>query len=150
MHLPYSIRMKNSLRFSALSIFLCALTALTFAQQPIAPGAKVYIEPMNGFETYLAAAFQKKKVPITIVADASASDYIITGNAEHQKPGWAKIAFTGQIHSDEQASISVVNAQTKEVVFAYAVNKKNTIHGEQTSAEACAKHFKENIEKGVH
>jgi hypothetical protein len=37
--------------------------------------------------------------------------------------------------------------QTGAIVFAYAVNKKNTMHGHQTTAEACAKHLKEQIEK---
>lgn len=117
------------------------------AQTQIVAGSKVYIEPMNGFETYLTAAFQKKKVPLVVVADKDMADYIITGNAEHQKAGWAKIVFTGNIHSDEQASISMISAKTQEVVFAYAVNKKNTMHGMQTSAEACAKHLKSSIEK---
>ena len=93
------------------------------------------------------AAFQKKKVPLVVVADKSMADYVITGNAEHQKAGWAKIVFMGNIHSDEQASISMFDAKTQEVVFAYAVNKKNTMHGMQTSAEACAKHLKEKIEQ---
>jgi hypothetical protein len=128
--------------------FLLTASGLAAAQQAIAPGSKVYISPMNGYESYLAAAFEKKKVPVTLVADASVADYVVTGSSEHQKPGWAKIAFTGQIHSDEEASISIVSTKTKEVVFAYAVNKKNTLHGEQTSAEACAKHLLERIEKG--
>lgn len=127
---------------------LLGSTALAVSEQQIAPGSKVYIEPMNGFETYLTAAFQKKKVPLVVIADKDMADYIITGNAEHQKAGWAKIIFAGNIHSDEQASVSMISTKTKEVVFAYAVNKKNTLHGMQTSAEACAKHLKSAIEKG--
>lgn len=110
-------------------------------------GSKVFIEPMDGFETYLAAAFEKKKVPLVMVSDKDKADYIITGNAEHKPAGWAKVIFMGNIHSDEQASVSMVNTKTTEVVFAYAVNKKNTLHGMQTSAEACAKHLKERIEE---
>jgi hypothetical protein len=53
----------------------------------------------------------------------------------------------GSWHSDEQASISVTGVQSGEIVFAYSVNKKNSAHGKQSSAEACAKHFKEAIEK---
>lgn len=137
--------MKRTALLIASSVLLAAVAA--FAQSPIVSGSKVYIEPMNGFENYLTAAFQKKKVPLVVVADKSMADYIVTGNAEHQKAGWAKIVFTGNIHSDEQASISMVSAKTEEVVFAYAVNKKNTMHGMQTSAEACAKHLKSAIEK---
>jgi hypothetical protein len=141
--------MKQTLCATLFTIALClGASGVAVGQQQIAAGSKVYIEPMNGFETYMAAAIQKKKVPLTVVSDESVADYVMTGNAEHQKAGWAKVAFTGNIHSDEQASVSMVSTKTKELVFAYAVNKKNTLHGEQTSAEACAKHLKEKIEKG--
>jgi hypothetical protein len=144
--------MKHTLTATLFTIATIALclggSGAAVAQQPIAAGSKVYIEPMNGFETYMAAAIEKKKVPLIVVSDENGADYVITGNAEHQKAGWAKVAFTGNIHSDEQASVSMVSTKTKELVFAYSVNKKNTLHGEQTSAEACAKHLKEKIEKG--
>ena len=141
--------MKQTLCATLFTIALClGASGVAVGQQQIAAGSKVYIEPMNGFETYMAAAIQKKKVPLTVVSDESVADYVMTGNAEHQKAGWAKVAFTGNIHSDEQASVSMVSTKTKELVFAYAVNKKNPLHGEQTSAEACAKHLKEKIEKG--
>jgi proline dehydrogenase len=53
----------------------------------------------------------------------------------------------GSWHSDEQASITVTSVGSGEVVYAYSANKKNSAHGRQTTAEACAKHFKEAIEK---
>jgi hypothetical protein len=106
-------------------------------------GSKIYIEATDGFDTYLTAALQKKKVPVTVVTDKRQADHELTGVSDHQKPGWAKIAFTGSIHSDEQASVKLINLKTSEVVFAYAVNKKNSLHGRQTAAEACAKHMKE-------
>jgi hypothetical protein len=122
---------------------MLAIVGSALAQKPtnLPPGSKVYLEPMDGFETYLAAALQKKKVPVKMVGDKDSADFVITGTAEHIKAGWAKIVFSGNIHSDEQASISVMSVKTSEVVFAYAVNKKNTLHGMQTSAEACAKHL---------
>src|ERR1700682_657006 len=107
----------------------------------------VFISPMNGFESYLAAALQKKKVPLTIVADQAHAAYIITGTSDDKKPGWAKMIVFGQIHSDNAASIQMIDQKTTAVVFAYAVNKKNTLHGDQTTAEACAKHLKEKLEK---
>jgi hypothetical protein len=141
--------MKRILCATLFTIALClGISGVAVGQQRIPAGSKVYIEPMNGFETYMAAAIEKKKVPLIVVSDESVADYVMSGNAEHQKAGWAKVAFTGNIQSDEQASISMVGTKTKELVFAYAVNKKNTLHGEQTSAEACAKHLKEKIEKG--
>jgi hypothetical protein len=107
----------------------------------------VFISPMNGFENYLAAAFEKKNVPLTIVADQAHAAYVITGTSDDKKAGWAKMVMFGQIHSDNAASIQVIDQKTSAIVFAYAVNKKNTWHGDQTTAEACAKHLKEKLEK---
>jgi hypothetical protein len=90
----------------------------------IPPGSKVFIEPLNGFEIYLSAAFQKKKVPLSIINDKEAADFTITGASDTKKAGWAKIVFMGNLHSDEEASITMVNNRTGAVAFAYAVNKK--------------------------
>jgi hypothetical protein len=101
---------------------------------------------MEGFESYLAAAFQKKKVQLVPVADKDKADYVITGTSEDKKAGWAKMVVFGNIHSDAAASISMVDKKSGAIVFAYAVNKKNTLHGQQTTAEACAKHLQERID----
>ena len=113
--------------------------------KPVA-GSKVYIEKMDGFENYLAAAFAKKKVQLIVVMDKDQADYIITGTSEDKKAGWAKIVFMGDIHSDANASITMTDKKSSAVLFAYAVNKKNTLHGAQTTAEACAKHLQGHIE----
>ena len=116
------------------------------ANLTIPTNSTVFIEPMNGFETYLAAALRKKKVPLVVINNKEKADFVITGASDTKKAGWAKIVFMGNLHSDEEASVAMVNNKTGTVVFAYAVNKKNTLHGQQTSAEACAKHLKGRIE----
>jgi co-chaperonin GroES (HSP10) len=108
-------------------------------------GSRIYIEAGDGFDTYLTAALQKKKVPVVVVVDKDKAEYELSGVSDHQKAGWAKVVFMGQIHSDEQASVKLVNIKTGEVVFAYAGNKKNSMHGRQTAAEACAKHMMEAV-----
>jgi hypothetical protein len=95
----------------------------------------------------LAAALEKKHVPVTVVTTKETAEYELSGVSDHQKPGWAKVALMGQIHSDDQPSVELVNLKSGEVVFAYAVNKKNTLHGRQTTAEACTKHLKEALAK---
>jgi hypothetical protein len=123
------------------------ITAPVPANTHLVPGTTVYIEPMEGFENYLAAALRKKNVPLVPVANREQATYILKGTSEEKKPGWAKIAFTGQIHSDNEASVQVIDRASGVILFAYAVDKKNTLHGQQTTAEACAKHLKEQIEK---
>lgn len=116
----------------------------------ITPGAKVFVSPMDdGFDNYITAALRDKKVPLTIVISKEAADYILTGTSNTQKAGWAKIAFAGNLHSAEEASISLADVKSSEVVFAYNVNKGSSYHGKQSTAEACAKHLKEAIEKGT-
>jgi hypothetical protein len=112
------------------------------------PGAKVFFNAMpDDFHSYLKAAFTKKNVPLVVVNTKDEAEFEIKGSSDTQKAGAAKKIFMGSWHSDEQASISVANLQSGEVVFAYSANKKNSAHGKQTSAEACAKHLKEALEK---
>src|ERR1700730_1934560 len=80
-------------KLSAILILILCIVGAAYAQhEPNLPaGSKVFIEPMNGFENYLAAAIQKKKGPVTVVADRNVADFVITGSAQHEKAGWAKV-----------------------------------------------------------
>jgi hypothetical protein len=128
---------------------LVAATMTCFGDEPrtVPSGSKVFVQAADGFDTYLAAALRKKHVAIMVVADKEKADYVLEGVSDHQKAGWAKTVFMGQIHSDEQAGIRLINIKSGEVAFAYAVNKKNSLHGRQTAAEACAKHLKDVVMK---
>jgi hypothetical protein len=112
------------------------------------PGAKVFLNTMpDDFHSYLKAAFSKKKVPLVVVDTKDEAEFEIKGTSETQKAGAAKKIFMGSWHSDEQASISVSSLRSGEIAFAYSANKKNSAHGKQTSAGACAKHLKQALEK---
>ena len=113
----------------------------------IPPGSKVFITPIEGgFDTYLSAAMVKKEVPLTVVTIKEKADFEITGIAESEKAGWAKMMFFGSGQSNEQASIKVVNLKTGVVAFAYAANKGSATRGKQSAAESCAKHLKARME----
>ncbi len=113
----------------------------------IPPHSKVFITPIEGgFDTYLSAALVKKEVPLTVITVKEWADFEITGIAESEKAGWAKMMFMGSGQSNEQASIKVVNLKTGVVAFAYAANKGSATRGKQSAAESCAKHLKARIE----
>jgi len=115
--------------------------------KPIPRGARVFIAPVEGgFENYLAAAIQNKHVPLVVVTVREKAEFEISGVAETENAGWAKMLFMGSAASKEQAGIKIVNLKTDEVVFAYAVHKSNSARGRQSAAEACAKHMKEKVE----
>jgi hypothetical protein len=115
--------------------------------EKIPSGAKVFVAPIgDGFDTFLKDAVAKKKVPVELVASRDQADYEITGAAESQKAGAAKKIIFGNWHSREEASITVSNIKSGEVVWAYSVHEEASTHGKRSSAEACAKHLKEAIE----
>jgi N-acetylmuramoyl-L-alanine amidase len=132
-------------------LLIALLIAAPLAQSSSATiprGATVFIDTMpNEFDTYLKTAIVKKKVPVVLVDSRDRAQFEIKGTSESQKAGAAKKIVLGSWHSDEQASISVTNIESGAVVYAYSANKKNSAHGRQTTAEACAKHLKEAIEK---
>jgi len=130
-----------SVLFPAVALCLTAAAA----EGTIPAGSKIYIAPMGGFETYLKAAIQKKKVAILIVDQRDAAEFEISGVADSEKASTAKKIIRLDWHSKEQASIRVANIQSSELVFAYSVHKESSAHGKQSSAEACAKHLKEAI-----
>ena len=70
-----------------LALVLLTYSVIAVAQAPqLKSGSAVYIEPMGGYETYLAAAIVKMHVPLTVVTDKGKADYIITSNVSHQTP----------------------------------------------------------------
>lgn len=112
----------------------------------IAPNSHVFIEPMDGFENYLSAAILKKKVPVIIVDDKAKADYVISGTSHVKEAGWAKTIFISGAAS-AGASITMKDAKTGDLAFAYSVDKYNAARASQSTAEACAKHLKEAIDK---
>jgi hypothetical protein len=130
---------------------------------PIHSGSTVYIEPMDGYETYITAAIIKKQVPLVVVTDKSKADYTITSNISQRAPTAPAVvinntngANNSSPHSGypapgsfgrTNASISVIDTHSSHVAFAYSVGKNANANQLQSTAEACAKHLKEFIEK---
>ncbi len=77
-----------------------AFPTIMMAQAVQQSGATVYIDPMGGYETYLAAAIAKKHVPLIVVADRHKATYIITSTVAHEDL------------SDDQPAVEVNNSNT--------------------------------------
>ena len=131
--------------FACVTILLALAPSWGQETKSIPSGSKVFLEPMGGFETYLKTAMTKKKVPLQIVEDKTQADFIITGHSDSEKASTAKKVIMGNWHSNEDASINVSSVKTGEVVFAYEAHKESSAHGQQSTAEACAKHLKDQI-----
>jgi hypothetical protein len=116
------------------------------ADTTIARNSRFYIQPMDGFETYLAAALRKKEVPVVVVTEPDLADFIISGNHEKTKAGWAKTIFLGDARASASASMQVTNVRTHVVVYADASDRSSANRGERSTAEKLAKYLKKKIE----
>lgn len=141
------------MRFRSSLVTLLVLSGMTFslrAQTAVAKlpaNSTVYIASMDdGFDTFLRDALTKKNVPLKIVTDRNEAQYEITGHSDSQKASTAKKVIRLDWHSNEQASIQIADIKSGTVVFAYSVNKQSSAHGKKSTAEACAKHIKDQIE----
>jgi hypothetical protein len=116
-------------------------------------GAKpsVYLEPQQGFETYIAAAIAKKGVPVDVVAEKSKATYIlrsapveVKSESTGGKVARCLFAYCAGIEDKSNVSVQLIEAGSTKMVWAYSVNKqRGGGKNEQAMAEAIAKHLKE-------
>jgi len=126
-----------------------------FEAQLIPRNSRVYIapfksedteKPVEGFETYVAAALRKKNVPLLMVTDRSTADFEIAGTADRKAAGWAKKIFAGDFRGSASASITVTNLKTGVVAYADASHRSSANKGLRSSAEKLAKYLKKKME----
>ena len=138
------LRLSSSCFAVLLALSAFAATQSAPAKQKIPAHSKVFLAPMDGFENNLREAFKSKDVPLELVSDRTQAEYEITGHSKSVKASGAKKALLWDWHSDEDAAISVTDLKTSQIVFAYEVHKQSSAHGKRSTAEACAKHLKDD------
>jgi hypothetical protein len=127
-------------------------SSLSFAQLS---HPTVYLEPQQGFETYLAAAFAKKGVPLDVVTDQTKATYVLKSAPVEikQESTGGKIArclfaYCAGIEDKGNVSVQLIEASSTKMLWAYSVNKqRGGSKNQQSMAEAVAKHCKEFLEK---
>lgn len=131
------------------ALLLASMTALAQTSRP-----SVYIEPQNGFETYLAAAISKKHVPVDVVTDAKKATYVLKAAPVEikQESTGGKIArclfaYCAGIEDKGSVSVRLIDVNSSKMMWAYSVNKqKGGDKNQQSMAEAVAKHLKGFLE----
>jgi hypothetical protein len=138
--------LKTILQFAAAVAFTAGVSGQT---QP-----KIYIEPQNGFESYISAAFFNKHVPATISADKEKATLVLRSGAvvvQEEKSGLGKLARCAYalcigIDGSQTVSVELMDPTTSQIIWAYNVRKIGAVNY-QSSAEAIAKHLKEFLEQ---
>jgi hypothetical protein len=119
------------------------------AEKPI---VRIFIEPQDGFESYISAAIAKKGVAVVVTQDRDAAKYIITSTVTQKeestggKIARCAFAYCAGINGSQTVSIQLIDPKTKDVAFAYNVRKGGSANF-QSSAEAIAKHLKQFLEQ---
>jgi luciferase-like monooxygenase len=111
----------------------------------------VYLEPQQGFETYIAAAIAKKGVPVDVVTDKNKAIYIlrsapveVKSESTGGKIARCLFAYCAGIEDKGNVSVQLIAASSTKMVWAYSVNnQRGGSKNQQSMAEAVAKHFKE-------
>lgn len=125
---------------TATSTAASATTNIEAVSTKIPANSKIYIHPMEGFETYVVAALQKKKIPLIVVANREQADFEIKGSVEKQKAGWAKTIFVSPLPSID-ATMQITNIKTGVIAFSHSSSKANAARGRKGSAEHLAKNL---------
>jgi TolB-like protein len=129
------------------------LVLVAFSLPSLAQRARptVYIEPQNGFETFLAAAIAKKQAPVDVVTDPTKAMYTLKAAPVEikQESTGGKIArclfaYCAGIEDKGNVSVQLIDASSSKMLWAYSVNKqRGGGKNQQSMAEAVAKHLKE-------
>lgn len=105
----------RDLRVSVLVFVLLMCSGFAFGQSfQLKSGATIYIEPMDGYGTYLAAALIKENVPVAIVTQKEYADYIVSGGAVHNEPSAPAVVInnTASASINEGGNVRAGNAAT--------------------------------------
>jgi len=115
-----------------------------------APGAKVFLEPMGGFEELLSHELAKQKVPIVLVQEREKADFVMSGEAHLKQHGWLA---ANVLYPHGRAFVSIKEAHTGNQVFVYDSHRvdSNETSGEiyKIWAGSCATRLKKEMKKQV-
>jgi hypothetical protein len=136
-------------KLALLLVFAASLSCFGQLARPT-----VYVEPQQGFETYLAAAISKKNVPVDVVTDQTRANFLLRAapveiktESTGGKIARCLFAYCAGIEDKGNVSVQLIDTSSSKVLWAYSVNKqKGGSKNSQSMAEAVAKHLKEFVE----
>lgn len=151
---PAVILTRTALASDLAPVPLATVPMNPFLAMRIPLNSKIYIaafksentlKPVEGFETYMAAAIRKKGVPVILVAERSQADFEIVGSADKKGPGFVKKWLLRDFRNSTSASLSVTNLRTGVIAYADSSDRASANRGLRSSAEKLAKYLKRKI-----
>jgi hypothetical protein len=130
------------------AVAIALLTSPAFAQTRVAPGSVLFVDAADpGLTTAIAAAIQKKKVPVTLTTREEHADYVLRVVTDAQKEGTgeriAKVALLGAFAGSGKSRQTAMTLEdrTGAIVFSYQTTKVKL----QSASEGIAKHLGDHM-----
>ena len=152
--IPVAVLTTTAPAMESVTVPLAPVPTDPFLATRIPLNSKIYIspfksedttKPVEGFESYMAAALRKKGVPIIMVADRSQADFEIAGSADKKGAGFAKKWLLGDFRRSTSASLTVTNLRTGVIAYADSSDRASANRGLRSSAEKLAKYLKRKM-----
>lgn len=113
-------------------MFAVLVAAVSFvntnAQTKVPEGAKVFVAQMDGdFHDTLGTEIVKRKLPISVVTDEAAADFIITGKVSKSGDKWYNSAMGGK--DTKEGSVRMISVKDKSIVWVGEAGDKGVLWG---------------------
>ena len=114
------------------SMFLILLAVASYsnakAQTKVPEGAKIFVAQMDGdFQDALGTEIVKRKLPVSVVTDESAADFIITGKVSKSGDKWYNSALGGK--DTKEGSVRMISVKDKSIVWVGEAGDKGVLWG---------------------
>lgn len=113
-------------------LFLALAVTASFvnakAQTKVPEGSKVFVAPMEGdFHDTLGTEIVKRKLPVSVVTDEAAADFIITGKVSKSGDKWYNSAMGGK--DTKEGSVRMLSVKDKSIVWVGEAGDKGALWG---------------------
>lgn len=126
------------------TVFACQSQARSTGEIPA--NTKIYVDAASGFDAYLAAEIQRRKVPLTITTTKAGADYeleAVSGASRIPAPDWWNRWTRGY----GQPEIRLVDIRTGAVVFTSEFDRNRSLHTWDAAARACVGRLKFGVSR---
>lgn len=136
----------------ALAALLSIVTFPVQAETPRQSQTKIYIQPQDGFESFVSAAMIKKHVPAIVTQNKEDAQFVLASSVQAKtettgsKVARCLLLYCAGMEGTQSATVQLVDSKTQEVAWAYNV-KKPSASAYQSTAESIAKHLRQFLEK---
>jgi hypothetical protein len=114
---------------TAMAVVMGMISVSTVSAQTFGPGAKLFIQEMDGgLKGFLVAELTKKKVPVTVVLDEASAEFVMTGAGSERKTSWHE-GWLSTKNDVASGSVMIFSKADKSLVWAEEAGDRSLLWG---------------------